>query len=65
MAKIHAAERSKKMPSISGIIHNMKNGRRMPLKTKSQDRINLIQRISHPDYILLDWEFFSHELEFE
>ena len=45
-----------------------------PNKTKSRGNNNTVrpvekkyffQHFLHPDYILFDWEFFSHELEFE
>lgn len=64
MAKTNAAELTKKTSSISGILHSMKNSRRIRTKTKS-GRNNIIHHIFHPDYILFDWEFFSRELEFE
>ena len=65
MSKLNAAERSRKTSSIGNMIHTIKSGRRMRVKTKSSHRNNIIQHIFHPDYILFDWEFFSTEVEFE
>ena len=65
MAKVNAAEQSKKLPSISRMIYNIKDGHRVRARKKSTGRNNIIQHLFHPDYILFDWEFFSRELEFE
>lgn len=35
------------------------------LKTRPAEKKYNLQQLIHPDYILFDWEFFSHELEFE
>ena len=64
MAKGNAAEQPKKISSIAGGAHTIKNNRGLRTKRRSSRGNNIMQHIFHPDYILFDWEFFSRELEF-
>jgi len=66
MAKVVAAESSKRMSSFSGMISKLKKSRRGASNEKTSVAKNsIVQKLFHPDYILFDWEFFSRELEFE
>ena len=40
-------------------------GRDTNSKDKAAEKKHIIHQLIHPGYILFDWEFFSHELEFE
>ena len=66
MAKV-AAEALKKMSSISGIAEKLRLNKHKFNSTVSpaSKKNSIIRNIFHPDYVLFDWEFFSHELEFE
>ena len=55
---------AKRKTSLPGLLRNTKRLQGNSYKKHPAER-NILKKIFHPDYILFDWEYFSHELEFE